>query len=118
MNAWVVVPAKAAGYAFVNPNHFLSDSLDTKSQNLVYKFGRTKFYTNPDPLDTNVYIGVNSEVPGHSSLIFSPYQYTASTAVDADTGATNVFLFNRYAVTLNPLHVLNNEMIYKFALTI
>lgn len=117
LNAFVICPPKVAGYILVNPNHFLSDSLDTKSQNLMYKFGRTKFYVNPDATDNNVYIGVNSEEPGHSSLVFTPYQYTSSTTTNPDTGSTNVFLFNRYAVTLNPLHTTGYEMLYKFGLT-
>jgi len=115
MDAWVIAPASIAGYMLLNPNHFLSDSLDTISTHLVYKFGRTKIFINPDSTDLNCYVGVNAKDPGHSSVIFSPYQYISSTAVDVDTGNTNVFLFNRYALTVNPLHVAGNEMLYKFA---
>jgi hypothetical protein len=117
MKAWVLLPSAIAGNLVVDPNYFLSDALDTKSQYLIYKFGNTKFYINPDNTDTNVYVGLNGDEPGTSSLIFSPYQYTISPATNPDSGQNTLFVFNRYAITLNPLSVPGNEMIYKFALT-
>jgi hypothetical protein len=117
MDAWAIVPAALAGNFLIDPNYFLSDALDTKSQFLIYKFGKTKIYTNPDSTDTNVYVGLNGQEPGTSSVIFSPYQYTISPTEDYDTGAHNLFVFNRYGITLNPLSVTGNEMLHKFALT-
>ena len=112
MSAWVIMPASIIGNIITNPNYFLSDSLDTKSNFLMYKFGLTRYYVNPDPLDLTIYVGLNGKEPGTSSVIFSPYQYTTSIAVNQDTGNSNIFVFNRYAITVNPLHVLGDEMIY------
>jgi hypothetical protein len=117
MKAWVLLPSSMAGNLVADPNYFLSDALDTKSQYLIYKFGNTKFYVNPDNTDQNVYVGLNGDEPGTSSVIFSPYQYTISPATNPDSGQNTLFVFNRYAITLNPLSVPGNEMLYSFALT-
>lgn len=117
MEAWAIVPSAVSGNYLADPNYFLSDALDTTSQYLMYKFGKTKIYINPDATDTNVYVGVNGKEPGTSSVVFSPYQYTVSPAIDPDSGQNNLFVFNRFAITMNPLHVTDNEMLYKFAVT-
>ena len=117
MEAFAIVPTKLAGNLIIDPNYFVSDSLNTSSMFLQYKFGKTKVYINPDTTDTNIYVGVNGVEPGTSSIVFSPYQYTVSPAVDPDTGVNNIFSFNRYALTVNPLHKSGDEMLYKFAVT-
>jgi hypothetical protein len=117
MKAWVILPSAIAGNFIADPNYFISDALDTKSQYLIYKFGNTKFYINHDNTDQNVYVGLNGDEPGTSSIIFSPYQYTISPATNPDSGQNTLFVFNRYAITLNPLSVPGNEMLYSFALT-
>lgn len=117
MEAFAIVPSSLAGNFIVDPNYFVSDSLNTSSMYLQYKFGKTRIYVNPDTTDNNVYVGLNGTEPGTSSIIFSPYQYTISPATDPDTGITNLFVFNRYGITMNPLHTVAEPMLYKFAVT-
>jgi hypothetical protein len=78
--------------------------------------GRTKYYMNPIPGATDVYVGLNGKIPGNSSLIFSPYLHQLLQATDPDTGNTNVFNINRYAIAVNSLSTTGNEMVRKFTL--
>ena len=118
MEAFALVPAKMAGQYIIDPNYFVTDSLETTSQYLQYKFAKTKIYVNPDTEDMNIYVGVNGREPGTSSVIFSPYQYTVSPAIDPDTGINYLYVFNRYGITMNPLHTEDDPMLYKFTFTL
>jgi len=77
---------------------------------------RTKFYLNPDVTSKEIFVGINSDVPGQSSMIISPYHHAIKTAVNPETGENAVFNFNRYAITESRLSQLE-KMLYKFEVT-
>ena len=90
----------------------------------VGRVGRTDYYINPLPNTagqfnddynydfenepTNspdyAYVGLQSSIPGQSSLIFAPYMYELQNIVDPDTLDTKLFLYNRYGLVTTPLH--------------
>ena len=116
LDSFVVLPKKGAA-AFLALGSYFSDE-QNESGLFIGKKGRIKYYINPVIGDDNVYIGLNSKLPGNSSLIFSPYQHTLITAQDADSGETKVFNVNRYAITENSLssEKTDDKMVRKFSL--
>lgn len=111
-DAFVVLPANAAA-AFLALGSYFSDT-DDEAGLFIGKKGRIKYYINPEPAATVAFVGINSKTPGNSSLIFSPYQHTMMSATDPDTGSTNVYNVNRYAITENALSDVGNEMVHSF----
>jgi len=109
---------------------------DNKSSLFIGRYGSTNFYVNPfnsnttefnkdfdtdyeirDPsIPTYCYVGLVSDVPSNSSLIFSPYTYETVFATDPDTGDLNIFVFNRFGLITSPLHdpLKNRGMLHKF----
>ena len=83
----------------------------------VAKIGKTKFYLNPDVNSSTVYVGIKDRTnPSKSSAVFSPYTSTIVESVDPNDGSLTYNIFNRFAITESPLHVVGNEMLYKFNL--
>jgi len=111
LDSFVVLPLKAAASMLAVSNR-LPDNQKERGLYLGSN-SRTKFYLNPDMTSTTAYVGINSEVPGQSSMIISPYHHAIKTGVNPETGENTVFNFNRYAITESRLSVLE-KMIYKF----
>lgn len=85
----------------------------------IAQLGQTKFYLNPDPDSTTAYVGCKDEENvSQSSITFSPYQSSIIPVQNPDTGNVGNFLINRFAITKSPLDALNDEMLYKFDITI
>jgi len=79
--------------------------------------GLTKFFLNPDATATDAYVGLlNEQEPSKSSALFSPYAEDIIEVVNFDTGNISYHIFNRYAITLSPLSVANNEMLHSFTI--
>lgn len=104
----VVVPMKYAA-------SFMARSLEDISAGTSFYVGKTglvKYYTDPDTTNTDtVYVVLRDE--DRSSAFFSKYTDDIITAVDYDTGAENLFIFNRFAITTNPKHD-TKPMIHSF----
>jgi hypothetical protein len=67
--------------------------------------------------DTNVYVGLkDTSNPSKSSAVFSPYVSSIVDVQSPDSGASAYHIFNRYAITASPLHVVDNEMLFKFTI--
>ena len=112
LDSFVILPQVGAA-SFLALSSYFTDT-QTESGLFIGKTGRIKYYLNPDPTSVTVYVGLNSQIPGNSSVIFSPYKHAVISATDPDSGQTNLFNINRYAMTLNPLSETDNEMLYKF----
>jgi hypothetical protein len=111
-DAFVILPHKLAASVLSIGSYFNDDI--NKTGLYMGKSGRIKYYVNPDATSTEVYVGLNGKIPGSSSIIFSPYQHSLLTAVSPDSGNENIFNVNRYAITLNSLSTVGNEMLIKF----
>lgn len=113
LTGFAVLPHSVAA-AFLASGSYLIDG----SENGLYvgKIGKIKYYINPDPTSVTVYVGIKSPEVGNSSIVMSPYQHQILTAVDPDSGETNVFNVNRYAMTENSLSTPGNEMLRKFTI--
>lgn len=108
--AVVVVPMKYAA-------SFMARSLEDINTGVSFYVGKTglvKYYTDPDITNTDtVFVVLRDE--DRSSAFFSKYTDDIITAVDYDTGAENLFIFNRFAITANPRHDIK-PMIHSFKL--
>lgn len=114
--AFAVIPAAALGGIMG-----LKGVMDTTEARglFVAQIGLTKFYLNPDATSTTAYVGLKDTMnPSKSSAVFSPYVTDIVEVADPDTGEMNYHIFNRYAITKSPLHVTDNEMLYKFTITV
>lgn len=113
-NAFAVIPYKALGGVF-GLNQYVDQNKIDHCGLFVARIGRTNFYMNPDASDATAFVGLNDSLnPNKSSAVFSPYASSVIEADDHETGDPTFFIFNRYAITASPLHVTDNEMLYKF----
>lgn len=113
-DAFAVVPATALG-GVMALTEYVGGEDDKYSDLLVAKVGRTKFFLNPDPTSSVCYVGLcDQRDPSKSSAVFSPYVSEVVQTTDYDTGEDSYHIFNRFAITASPLHVTDNEMLYKF----
>lgn len=113
-DSFCVLPYKWAS-SFAALNTYVGGMDKDESGLFISEIGNTKFYMNPNPLDTNAYVGLKDvRNPSKSSAIFSPYVETVVEAQDPDSGEMSFFIFNRFGIAMSPLHVTGNEMLFKF----
>ncbi len=116
-DSFCVLPFKYAA-AFAALNTYVGGMDKDESGLFISEIGNTKFYMNPNPTDTTAYVGLKDAInPSKSSAIFSPYVETVVEAQDPDSGEMSYFIFNRFGIAASPLHVLDNEMLFKFTIT-
>lgn len=109
LNGFAILPHKVAAA-------FLGFGIPVNGNDGLFigQRGKIKYYINPDKTATDMYVGViEKNAIGKSSLTFSPYQYILSKVTKYDSGETNIFAINRYAITENPLSVNGNKMLFK-----
>ena len=95
----------------------LSDTSSTESL-LVADFGLMKYYLNPDYNSDTVYVGLRSaEDPFCSSGFFGDYGSQLQTIKDPDTANDVIVVYNRFGLTMNPIHSENNPLLCKFKFT-
>lgn len=80
----------------------------------VATVGTTKYFMNPDPAATDVYVGLSCEDISKCAAVFASYEEDVIKAIDPDSGEENYHIYNRYAIAKSPLHVAGNEMMFKF----
>lgn len=142
LDSFAIISPKWAS-AFLGTAGYVKNDADSAGKDstlFIGRYGRTDFYVNPFRNDRNQYsndynndyantgtpdngmdycfVGLKSKIAGESSLIFAPYQYEANSVVDPDQGETSLFLYNRYGLVTNPLHVAleGKSMLHKFIL--
>ena len=67
-----------------------------------------------------VYVGLrDKKMPGYGSLVFAPYQYQITEAINPLTGNPTYFMWNRYGVEISPFHdpTKNRYMLHKFKIS-
>lgn len=113
-DSFCVLPYRWAS-SFAALNVYVGGMDKDESGLFISEIGNTRFFMNPNPLDTNAYVGLkDAKNPSKSSAIFSPYVETVVEAQDPDSGEMSFFIFNRFGICMSPLHVTDNEMLFKF----
>lgn len=88
---------------------------DAISELQVSTFGPIKFYMNPDVTDENCYVGLRSPTrPDCTSAYYGKYQNEIVTTTNPNTGGKNYIIYDRFALTMSPLHTQENPMLMKF----
>ena len=109
----------------IMPYHFAASISATVNYNTggedydklqVSKLGKTKYYISTDANDTStVFVGLSDkEDVSKSCAIFNHYVTDLVNAVDPETGNSSIHIFNRYAMTMNPLHTEDKPMLLTF----
>jgi len=111
LDGFAILPRKAAASLLAMSNRTTDDS--TNSGLFLGANGRVKFYLNPDTSSNKCYVGVNSPIPGQSSLIASPYQHSLVQATNPETGNQHIFNVNRYAITQSAMSQVE-DMLFSF----
>lgn len=113
-DSWAVLPyTVAAGFAALN--NYVGGMSKDESGLFISQVGNTKFFMNPDPTSTTAYVGLRDfKNPNVSAGVFSPYVSDIVEAQHPNTGNLSYFIFNRFAITASPLHITNDEMMFKF----
>jgi hypothetical protein len=115
--SWAVVPYQPLGGLMgLTGLNIVND--ENERGLYITTVGQTRFYLNPDVNSTTVYVGLKDpNNPSKSSAVFSPYRSSVVEASNPNTGDNVYHIFNRYAITLSPLHETGNELLYKFNIT-
>ena len=116
--AYCVLPYFAAGSISALGNYAGAED-DPERGLFIRQIGQIKYYLNPVASSITAYVGLkDSYNPSKSAAVFSPYASNIVESHNPNTGNLNYFIFNRFAITKSPLHVPNNEMMFKFDILI
>lgn len=102
----------------------LFGKVDTKNcgtkgySNIIQESKNIAFVINPNPNIKDVYVGFRDlEEPNRSQAQYSPYKSDIRTQVSFESGEINYHIFNRYALTMNPVQDDSSQktaMMWKF----
>lgn len=114
-HAFAIIPYKFA--ASIMTTYAYTTGLNTVKSNdlLIADLGITKYYVNPDPTDTNCYIGLKH--PTNESLssgYFGSYKTFIQQVDEFETGNKQFHVFNRYDMCMSALHTADDPMLLKF----
>jgi len=123
LQAWCILPRQYAAFILTYPS--LIKEPNNPSKFYVGTISNVDFYVDPINIEnksgferkafTNgfllgasnleeIYIGLKDKEIGNASLVFSPYSYEMDWVIDPLTVEHNLFLRNRYALNVSPLH--------------
>jgi hypothetical protein len=114
--AFVVLPYKLAASIMSLFADLHNSELADKTRLFVGRSGFTEWYINPDPNEeTTVYVGLkDTNMEGRGCAHFSEYINTITYAVEPKNGESYCFIWDRFALTMNPSHTATNPMLVKF----
>lgn len=115
--AFVVLPYKLGASIMSLYAGLDNAELADRTRLFVGRSGYTEWYINPDSNDeTTIYVGLKDrEGTGKNCAYFSMYTNDITTAVDSESGEPNYFIWDRFALTMNPSHTNDNPMLVKFS---
>lgn len=115
-NAFVVLPYSLGASIMSVFADLHNSELADRTSLFIGKSGLTKWYINPNPTDTEIYVGLKDESgSGRGCAVFSPYVNEISFVNNYESGNHVCFIYNRYAITESPLHSNAEPMMMKFS---
>lgn len=113
--AWCVLPFKDASSASSVTEYVGGRDMTAHKSLFLCQIGLVKYYLNPDINDDCTYVGVKDDaMPGRSSAYFGNFKSDILKVVLQDSGQQEYYIYNRFGMTLSPLHEESNPMLYKF----
>ena len=114
-SAYAVIPYKYVAAIMTSFAYNTGKNTTNTDNLLVADFALMKYYVNPDYNSETAYVGLRSpDDPFCSSAFFGDYGSQLQTIKDPDTANDVIVIYNRFGLTMNPLHCENNPMLYKF----
>ena len=115
--AFVVLPYAYASSIMSLYGDLHNSELADKDRLFVGRSGLTEWYINPDPNDTTtIYVGLKDTTnEGRNCAYFSRYTNDISYSMDPESGDVYYFIWDRFALTMNPSHTDENPMLVKFS---
>ena len=115
-DAFVVLPYSLGASIMSVFADLHNSELADRTSLFIGKSGLTDWYINPDATDTEIYVGLKDTLgTGRESAVFSPYVNEIRMTKDYETGNIVCFIWNRYAITISPLHKTTEPMLMKFS---
>lgn len=126
---FVILPASLSHLFDILTIHKQSAAKIRKGGNVLFDDGTVVIARNPysdadkqvdKTSDNNVYFGLlDRNEPSRSGAVFSQYKRDVVMATDNHDGSSQMFLYNRFALTANPLHhKTTNPMLWKVAVNV
>ena len=117
-SAYAVIPYKYVASIMTTFAYNTAKNTSNTESLLVADFGLMKYYLNPDYESDTAYVGLRSaEDPFCSSGFFGDYGSQLQTIKDPDTANDVIVVYNRFGLTMNPIHSENNPLLCKFKFT-
>ena len=117
-SAYAVIPYKYVSAIMTSFAYNTAKNTSNTDNLLVADFALMKYYVNPDYESETAYVGLrNPENPFCSSAFFGDYGSQLQTIKDPDTANDVIVVYNRFGLTMNPIHSENNPLLYKFKFT-
>lgn len=117
-SAYAVIPYKYVASIMTTFAYNTAKNTSSTESLLVADFGLMKYYLNPDYDSDTAYVGLRSaEDPFCSSAFFGDYGSQLQTIKDPDTANDVIVVYNRFGLTMNPIHSENNPLLCKFKFT-
>ena len=117
-SAYAVIPYKYVASIMTTFAYTTAKNTSSTESLLVADFGLMKYYLNPDYDSDTAYVGLRSaEDPFCSSGFFGDYGSQLQTIKDPDTANDVIVVYNRFGLTMNPIHSENNPLLCKFKFT-
>ncbi len=114
-NAFVVLPYKLASSIMSVFADLHNSELAEPNRLFIGKSGLTDWFVNPDPDDDTCYVGlVDANGTGRECAVFSPYTDEVTLAIDPESGEYRYFIWDRFAITISPLHTSTEPMLMSF----
>ena len=117
-SAYAVIPYKYVASIMTTFAYNTAKNTSNTESLLVADFGLMKYYLNPDYDSDTAYVGLRSaEDPFCSSGFFGDYGSQLQTIKDPDTANDVIVVYNRFGLTMNPIHSVNYFLFCKFKFT-
>ena len=114
-HAFAIIPYQFVGSIMTTYAYTTGLNTSKTSELLVADLGIVKYYVNPDPNDTNCYVGLKH--PTNESLssgFFGSYKTFIQQVDEFENGNKQFHVFNRYGMCASPLHTKEDPMLLKF----
>lgn len=118
-DAFVVLPYKLGASIMSLFADLHNSELADKTRLFVGRSGFTEWYINPDyNEESTIYVGlIDKDETGRNCAYFSKYKNDITFATNHENGETYLYIWDRFALTMNPSHTDNNPMLVKFSVS-
>lgn len=113
--AFFVMPYKCACYYMGINSTLIRTDMPNSDDLFIGTNGLTHYFVNPFVDSNTCYVGLRETTyNGKGGAVFSPYVDEIKVAKDSNNGRSKYFIYDRFAITPNPIHTQNTPIMFKF----